>query len=96
MRSNKVVAGQALPMRIRIGMMVQIASSLVLWSQVAATAPFDLRKRNMATNIKPNTTTPMATQIHSTIMWMSWTSLEVTVTPLGMLSCHGSGLAIAT
>ena len=43
-------------------MIVHTVSSLVLWAQVSATAPRDLRKRNMAMNMIVNTTAPMPRQ----------------------------------
>ena len=55
-----LVAGAASPTRIRIGTTVQTISALVLWLQVAATAPLDLRNLNMAMIIAPNTMTPIA------------------------------------
>ncbi len=43
------VAGMAEPIRMTIGMTVQMASSTVLWVKlVSATAPLDLRNLNIA------------------------------------------------
>ena len=49
MSTSSLVAGHAITIRITIGTTVQIASIIVLWLQVAATTPFDLRKRTIAT-----------------------------------------------
>ena len=64
--------GIAIAIRITTGMRVQAASSRALCSSVwSATAPFDFRKRTMATIIAPNVTTAMARQIQNIVMWMS-------------------------
>ena len=65
------VAGHAITIRITIGTTVQMISAVVLWLNVAATAPFDLRKRNIAYAIAPNTSTPITTQTHSAYMCAS-------------------------
>ena len=62
MSTSSFVAGHASTTSSTIGATVQIASSFVLWLHCSATAPFDLRKRNIATNIAPNTRMPMPTQ----------------------------------
>ena len=42
------MAGQAIANRINTGMTVQITSAVVLWVNLAGTAPLDLRNLNMA------------------------------------------------
>jgi len=62
-------AGIAMPIRMITGMMVQVASSRALCSSFwSAIAPFDFRKRTIATIIAPKVTTAMITQIHSMSM----------------------------
>jgi hypothetical protein len=53
------------------GIVVQTTSTVVLCDHVSATAPRDLRKRNMATNMAPNTSAPMTQHTISTVLLMS-------------------------
>src|SRR6185437_15530137 len=91
----RMVAGAASPIRISTGTTVQATSSKVLWLQVAATAPFDLRKRTIEMNIAPNTRMPSTTHTHSAAMCRFQICCEIGVTPLSRLSCHGRGSAAA-
>ncbi len=65
------VARWARKIRMMTGTTVQTTSSLVLCDHFSATAPRDLRKRNMATNMAPKTTMPMTTQTHRATMCMA-------------------------
>src|SRR5690348_298792 len=90
-----MVAGAASPIRISTGTSVHMNSSLVLWLQVAAIAPFDLRNRNMAMNITPNTMMPRATHTQKAAMCRSQMWFESGVTPASRFTCHGRGFAAA-
>ena len=68
---STLVAGQAIATRMITGMIVNTISALSLCDHVAGIAPRDLRKRNIAMPIAPNTNMPMTMQIHSTIMCRS-------------------------
>ena len=71
MAISLAVAGHTIASRISTGITVQITSAVVLWLNLAATAPLDLRNLNIAQPIAMNTMAPMTTHTHSAIMWAS-------------------------
>ncbi|MGC4010512.1 MAG: hypothetical protein QM805_16885 [Pseudomonas sp.] len=93
MAISLAVAGQAMATRITTGITVQTISALVLWVKVAATGWRERWKRNIATAIAPNTTTPMATHTHRLTMCASQARCAVRVTPRPMFICQGLGSA---
>src|SRR5579859_5508853 len=78
------------------GIVVQMISSVVLCDHFSATAPRDLRKRNMAMNIAPNTRIPMTTQTPRATLLRKYGSEDHSDAPRVMFNCPGCGLANAT
>src|SRR5574337_475913 len=76
-------------------MVVHTTSTVVLCDHFSATAPRDLRKRNMAMNMAPNTSTPITVHTPSATLFRWYGTCDQVLAPRCMFSCHGPGAASA-
>src|SRR5690349_6537750 len=76
-------------------MVVQTTSTVVLCDHFSATAPRDLRKRNIATNIALNTSTPITVHTASATLLRWYGTCDQVLAPRSMFNCHGPGAASA-